>query len=222
MIVAIDGPAGSGKSTVARALAQRLRMHYLDTGAMYRAVAHMALQQGVALDDEDSVTDIAESSDIRFEHDGDSPLATRVVANGTDVTSAIRTPATDAAVSAVARMARVREAMVSRQRAIGASEDLVAEGRDIGSVVFPDAAVKIYLTASEDERASRRHTELVGRGAVVARETVQMGLVARDSADSSRAASPLTVAEDATIVDTTGMSVEDVVDVIESLVKASS
>ncbi|MDP2183216.1 MAG: (d)CMP kinase [Actinomycetota bacterium] len=222
MIVAIDGPAGSGKSTVARALAQRLRMHYLDTGAMYRAVAHVALSRGLALGDENAVATIAERADIRFEHEGDSPLATRVLANGVDVTLAIRTPATDAAVSAVARMLRVREAMVSRQREIAAGQDIIAEGRDIGSVVFPDAAVKVYLTASEDERAGRRHLELVDRGATIAREDVHQGIAARDTADTGRTASPLTVAEDATVIDTTGMSVDDVVELIAALVEARS
>ncbi len=222
LIVAIDGPAGSGKSTVAKAVATRLGMHYLDTGAMYRSVAWKALEEGVDLDDEAALGQLASSMVISFEHENGQPLPTRVVVDGDDVTAAIRTPLVDASVSAASRPPSVRAAMVDAQRAVGEGRDLVAEGRDIGTVVFPDAPVKVYVTATPEERARRRYLELVERGEDVEQQTVLDAIQARDGADSTREVSPLAAAEDAHILDTTGLTIDQVVDRIAELVDSAS
>jgi cytidylate kinase len=221
MIIAIDGPAASGKSTVAKALAERLGFGYLDTGAMYRAIAYRALEAGANVDDEEAVSQIARSERIRFEDDPSTGLRTRVFVDAEDVTRAIRTPAVDHAVSPVARLPKVREAMVAQQRELGASGDVVVEGRDIGTVVFPNAEVKVFLTASADERARRREIDLVGTGHVVARDAVRDALERRDTIDSTRESSPLAIADDAQIVDTTGMSIDEVVGRISDLVESA-
>ncbi|MDI6900494.1 MAG: (d)CMP kinase [Anaerosomatales bacterium] len=222
MIVAIDGPAASGKSTVARALARRLGFAYLDTGAMYRAVAALALDRGIDLADEAALARLAEGEVITFGHPAGDPVPDTVHIGGTDVTAAIRTPEADAAVSAVARVPGVRAAMVAQQRRLAGASDTVVEGRDIGTVVFPDAPVKAYLTASAEERARRRHGELAERGHALEERAVHEGIEARDSADSTRAASPLAVADDAVVVDTTGMSVDEVVERVARLVGEAS
>jgi cytidylate kinase len=192
-VIAIDGPAGSGKSTVSRALASRLGIDRLDTGAMYRAVAWAALQRRLALDDRPSVAELAEN--LSFD------VGERVEADGTDITDAIRGPEVSGAVSAVAANPGVRAVLVRRQRAwMAARGGGVVEGRDIGSVVFPDADVKIFLTASTDERARRRPEE--GADA----------LTRRDRLDSTRDVSPLGVAEGARVIDTTDRAVDDIVD----------
>lgn len=220
MIIAIDGPAGSGKSTVAKALAKRLGTHYLDTGAMYRAVAYRALSEGVRLADEAALTALAESMDLRFEHAAGSPVPTAVFADGEDVTQAIRTPDVDAAVSAAARVPGVRAAMVPRQREIAAGAAVV-EGRDIGTVVFPDAEVKVFLTASPEERARRRHVEQAEAGHEVTHEEVLERMQHRDVADQSREASPAvtesTLPPDALLLDTTGLTIDQVVERIVEL-----
>ncbi len=223
MIVAIDGPAASGKSTVARTLATRIGAHYLDTGAMYRTVALAALQAGVSLDDGPALARLAADIDISFAHEGNSPLPTAVLLDGADVTSQIRTPDVDTAVSAVASDPGVRAALVAQQRSLAsASSVTVVEGRDIGTVVFPDAGVKVFLTASTEERARRRHAEMTGRGHAVESTSVREGLERRDEADSSRVSSPLTIAADAVELDTTGLSIAEVVDRIALLVEERS
>lgn len=220
MIIAIDGPAASGKSTVARALAYRLGAHYLDTGAMYRAVAYKAFEEGLDLEDESAVADLAGEMRIEFVHEGGSPVPTAVLVDGADVTEQIRTPAVDDSVSAVARMPKVRDAMVRQQRAIAQGADaIVLEGRDIGTVVFPNAEVKVFLTASAEERARRRHVELADRGHDVGQDSVQHGIERRDRADSSRSAAPLTPAPDAVLLDTTGLSVDEVVSTVAELAR---
>ncbi len=221
MIVAIDGPAASGKSTVARALASRLGMHYLDTGAMYRSVALAALNSEISIEDEASIENLAQRVVIEFAYEDGASIPTRVLLDGTDVSSEIRTPAIDEAVSAVARMPVVREAMVNRQREIAAQADTVMEGRDIGTVVFPGADVKVFLTASSEERARRRQAELADRGHDSQADRVREGMERRDHADSSRKTAPLRAAEDAVRVDTTGLTAEQVVDLIEELVEAA-
>lgn len=219
MIIAIDGPAGSGKSTVAKLLAGRLGFHYLDTGAMYRCIALAALRRGIDPAEETAVSAIARDAFIGFEHAPGEALPSRVLFDGEDVSEAIRAPEVDAAVSAVARLPRVREAMVERQRALAGADDLVVEGRDIGTVVFPDAEVKVFLTASPAERARRRHAELEDRGVHASQDDVRDAMAARDTADSTRKAAPLVAAADAVVVDTTDLDVDGVVDAIAAIVR---
>jgi CMP/dCMP kinase len=203
MVVAIDGPAGAGKSSVARALADALGFTYLDSGAMYRAVGLMTLRHGGA----------ASEQARRVELD----MGERVIANGEDVTEAIRTPEVSEAASRVATNDAVRAALVEKQRDLLASGDWVAEGRDIGTVVAPDAAVKVFLTASPEERARRRAVEL---GADL--ETVRRDQALRDAQDATREHSPLMVAPGAIQLDTTGLSLDDVVARIVALVREAS
>jgi cytidylate kinase len=212
MIIAIDGPAGSGKSTVARSVAAELGFKYLDTGAMYRAVAYRALQSGVDPVDGAALARVVGESPIEFIHvPGDSfPVGVRIA--GTDVTAEIRSPEVDDAVSAVARLGVVREAMVAQQRALGGHDDIVVEGRDIGTVVFPDAEVKVFLTASAEERARRRAVQQAESGIDADSAEVHQALMRRDRADSTRELSPLTPAVDAIVLNTTGLSFEQVVE----------
>lgn len=214
MLIAIDGPSGAGKGTVARAIAETLQCRHVDTGAMYRAVAWRALDRGVSLDEEDAVAQVARDAALQAEQG-------RVVIDGHDVTSAIRTPDMDAAAARVARLPRVREVLVSRQRAYAAVGDLVMEGRDIGTVVLPQADVKVYLDASADERARRRagDTAHAANGADVS--TIATALTQRDHSDRSRTVSPLTQAPDATYIDTTGVPIGDVVEQVLALVRAA-
>jgi cytidylate kinase len=218
MIVAIDGPAASGKSTVARALARRLGMGYLDTGAMYRSVAWLALRRGVALDDEEGLARLATEHPVTLTGEPGSGLSV-VSVDGADVTSAIRTPEIDSAVSTVARVPSLRRLMVDAQRSAASTGDYVVEGRDIGTVVFPDADVKAFITASPEERARRRAADERAAGLTPNEEDTQARLEARDHKDSSRQASPLMTADDAFLIDTTGMSVEQVVDTIVQMVE---
>jgi cytidylate kinase len=212
MIIAIDGPAGSGKSTVAKSVATRLGFRYLDTGAMYRAVTYRALETGVDPADGDAVARIVGTSPIEFVHvDGDPfPVGVRIA--GADVTAQIRTPAVDDAVSAVSRLGEVRQAMVAQQRLLGGADDIVIEGRDIGTVVFPDAKLKVFLTASPEERARRRSAQQAESGIETDSDGVREAIVRRDTADSTRDISPLTPAPDAVVVDTTELTFAEVVD----------
>jgi cytidylate kinase len=213
MIIAIDGPSGAGKGTLARALAEALHYRHVDTGAMYRAVAWKAQHDGIPLDDDARVAALATQAAIE-QQDG----AIRI--DGHDVTAAIRTPEIDKAAAAVARLPAVRSILVARQRALGADRRVVMEGRDIGTVVFPNADIKVYLDASEEERARRRAADPAhssGRTAGLA--AVQSDLQARDKSDSTRAVAPLTLAEDAIYIDTTGMSVGEVVERVMGVVE---
>jgi len=220
VIVAIDGPAGSGKSTVAKLAAERLGFRYLDTGAMYRAIALRAIERGVAFDDDGGLARIAEEEPIAFEHETGEALPSRTLIGGRDVSAEIRSPEVDRAVSPVSACPAVRTAMVARQREVGAAGDTVLEGRDIGTVVFPDAEVKIYLTASAAERSRRRVAQQREAGIQVDAEEVRSAIEARDAYDSTRAVSPLHAAADAVELDTTGLSIEQVVDEIERIVSA--
>jgi cytidylate kinase len=208
IVVAIDGPGGSGKSTVARAVARRLGFTYIDSGAMYRAVALWAIQVGVDLDDLHRLEQLAREARIEFDSE-------RVVLNGADVTDDIRQPAISDAASKVAAWPGVRRAMRDEQRRIGASGSVVMEGRDIGTVVFPDAQVKIFLDAVPEERAQRRAKETSASVEVVARE-----LAGRDERDRTRAEAPLTQAPDAEYLDTTGLSPIEVEEAVLKLVRA--
>lgn len=221
MIIAIDGPSGAGKSTVAKAVAKKLDFDCLDTGAMYRAVAWKALQGGTALDDAEALEVIAATCPIDFGRDEGTQT---VAIGGVDVTAAIRTAEIDRAVSPVSACPKVREALVEQQRRIGRAGNYVVEGRDIGTVVFPDAEVKVFLTASPEERAHRRVRQNVDRGiGSIDCETVLADIIRRDDIDSNRAASPLKAAEDAVPMDSTGCYIEDVINHICSLaVKAGA
>lgn len=220
MIVAIDGPSGAGKSTVAKAVAKELGFSCLDTGAMYRAIAWRALQDGVALDDEPALGEIARTYDIAFGHVEGDPVPRRVFIGDDEVTDAIRTAEIDRAVSPVSAAPAVREALLDQQRRIGNAGDYVVEGRDIGTVVFPDAAVKVFLTASDEERAHRRVRQNVDRGiGSIDYDEVLADLRRRDEADSSRATAPLRAADDAVHIDSTGHYIEEVIDQICSLAR---
>jgi cytidylate kinase len=216
VIVAIDGPAGAGKSTVARAVADALGVGYLDTGAMYRALTLVALREGVPTDDGPALAEMAREHPVSLEN---GPAGVRVIMRGDDVTMAIREADVTAAVSEVAAHPEVRHEMVARQRQIMGHGDWVCDGRDIGSVVFPEAEVKVFLTASVDERARRRHAELTARGERVDLRVIRDDVARRDHADSSRAASPLVVADGAVVVDTTGMGIDEVVGQIASMAR---
>jgi cytidylate kinase len=204
MIVAIDGPAGAGKSTVARALAQRLGFRYLDTGAMYRALTWLAMKRGLDLSDADSLARLAKEEPVLFLEDD------RVSIAGTDVTASIRDTRVDRMVPVVARHHAVREVMRERQRELGREGDVVIEGRDIGTVVAPGAEVKVYLVADREERAKRRMAERPGIGA----DALATDLRLRDESDAAR----MQPADDAIEIDTTSLEVDVVVDRIEALV----
>jgi cytidylate kinase len=207
-VIAIDGPAGAGKSTVAKALAQRLGLEYLDTGAMYRAVTFQAMLEGLDLDDVDAVASLARRVELEVSERG-------VFVEGTDATAAIRSAQVTSSVSKVAANSGVRAEMRARQQAWAAERDGgVIEGRDIGSVVFPDAELKLYLTASPRVRAERRVSEAGGNV-----DEIERAIATRDLSDSSRVDSPLTEAAGSTLVDTTGLSVEEVLDRIVRLLE---
>lgn len=211
MIVTLDGPAGAGKSTAAKALAKRLGWRYLDTGAMYRAVAWAALERGVPLEAEPMVATLADSLEIRFDAD-------RVLVDGTDVSHAIRTQEVTAATRRVADAPAVRDVMVQQQRRIAANCDIVTEGRDQGTVVFPQAELKVFLTASAEERARRRHRERAACGETVTLETILSSQQARDDADAARPVGAMRAADDAVLVETDGMSHDDVVATLVAMV----
>lgn len=195
LIIAIDGPAGSGKSTLAKNLAQALGFVYLDTGAMYRALALQAQREGIAPDDETRLTQLAEGAQIEFRR---TDSEQRVLLNGEDVSEAIRTPEISDLASRISVHSGVRRAMVTKQRAVAQSvSGLVAEGRDTTTVVFPEASLKIFLTASPEERARRRQHQLLTQGIEVPFEQVLAEILERDQRDSTRADSPLTEAPDA-------------------------
>ncbi len=217
MIVAIDGPAGSGKSTVARALARRLGFTYLDSGALYRTVTLLALEDGMDVDDEQSLARIAKDATIELRERAQDYV--QVIANGRDVGEQIRTPRVTQASSTVAAHPRVRAVLLEKQRELIAAGNYVVEGRDIGTVVAPDAEVKLFLTADATERASRRAGELRRRGHDAQAGEVRAAIEQRDRLDSTRSAAPLRTAADAITIDTTGLAVEDVVEQALKLVE---
>lgn len=218
MIIAIDGPSGAGKSTVAKAVAKRLGFNCLDTGAMFRAVAWQALEDGASLDDAEALGAIARTHPVSFTHEPGDPSPARVLMDGVDVTSAIRTARIDRSVSAVSAHPSVRAALLDQQRRIASEGDYVIEGRDIGTVVFPNADVKVFLTASDEARARRRaaQNEARGIGSTDLAE-VLVDIRMRDEADESRAAAPLVQADDAVAVDSSDISVDEVIDRICAL-----
>lgn len=215
IIVAIDGPAGAGKSTLAKLVAEKLGFLYINTGAMYRAVALWALRLGVAMSDMHRLEQLANEADIKLEAG-----TGRVLLNGEDVSAAIRDESVSAAASKVAAVPAVRRAMVELQREYAQSNSVVMEGRDIGSVVFPHAQVKIFLDAHAEERAKRRAEELAATGKAAEVSAIAGELRQRDEQDRQRSESPLVQAPDAQLVDTTGLSIEEVEEVILRIVRA--
>lgn len=214
-VVAIDGPGGAGKSTTARAVAARLGLSYLDTGALYRCVALRAVEEGLALDDGPRIAEIARHLDVRF-----AAGSERVTLGARDVTTEIRTPEMSQAASKVSALPPVREALVELQRRSARAPGTVAEGRDMGTVIFPDARLKVFLDATVDERARRRVADLRGLGRADAVEEVRAQLAERDARDSGRAVAPLRRAPDAVVLDTTDLAFEEVVDRIVAEARA--
>jgi cytidylate kinase len=213
-VIAIDGPVGSGKSTVARRVAERLGYLYLDTGAMYRAVGLLATEAGVPLDDEAAVAGIAGAARLRFDDLG------RLYAGDRDLSGLIRSLEMGTAASIVSVLPRVRELLVERQRQLGAGADVVMEGRDIGTNVFPGAEVKVFLTARPAVRAARRTAELRAKGDDVGGEQVLEALVERDRRDSEREVAPLRRAQDAVEVDASDLTLDQVVDAVVAIARA--
>jgi len=223
VVITIDGPAGAGKSTVSRLVARRLDFVYLDTGAMYRAVALAAKKNGVDLEDHQSLGALCDKLDISFDNTTDPP---RILLDSRDISREIRTPEIDMLASRVSAIKEVREAMTSLQRKVAAEAGkVVAEGRDMGTVVFPSARWKFFLTATLDERARRRYEELIQRGEKISKSNVAKEMKKRDEQDSNRALAPLKPADDAMIIDTTNLSIDQVVnricDIVDSTISQS-
>lgn len=215
IIIAIDGPAGSGKSTIAKMVAERLNYTYLDTGAMYRAITYLALQNGI-VDDELAVNELVQGLDVTLNfEDG----LTHVFADDLELTEFIRTPEVNSKVSEIAAMPLVRKELVRMQQSMGLVGDIVAEGRDITTVVFPDADVKIYLDATADVRAERRYKEYLEKGIAITFEEVKENIIKRDRIDSGREASPLRVAENAIEVDTSNLTVDEEFEILLENIK---
>jgi cytidylate kinase len=217
LTIAIDGPSGAGKSTVAKSLAKRLDYVYIDTGAMYRSVALKVKEKGISPEDRSALKELASSLHVTFATEGDQ---THVFCDGEDITSAIRTPEISRLASFISKQKEVRKSLVQFQRKMGEEGGVVLEGRDIGTVVFPDADVKFYLDADRDERVRRRYDEMIQRGMEVDFRETKEALVQRDHDDMHRTHSPLKRANDALWIDSTHRSVEEVVEEMVCLVKA--
>ena len=215
VVIAIDGPAGAGKSTIARRLADRLGFTYIDSGAMYRAVALWAMRQNADPADMHRMEQLARAADIELQ-----PAGLRILLNGEDVTAAIRTPEVGQQASVVAAIPGVRRALVEKQRVLGERTSVIMEGRDIGTVVFPDADVKIFLDAEPQERVSRRLRDFRDQGEAAPRESVAAQIHERDRRDRTRAEAPLTQAPDAVYIDSTGLSLDRVEEEILKVVRA--
>lgn len=211
--IAIDGPAASGKGTIAAAVAHALGFHYLDSGALYRLIALQALRTGTGLDEEEALANFAAHLDVAF-------LAGKILLDGDDVTADIRAEKVSAGASQVAVHAGVRDALIGRQRAFRRPPGLVADGRDMGTVVFADAPLKVFLTATAEERARRRHKQLIAKGISVTMDSLLRDIRERDARDSARAAAPLRPAGDAVLLDTTELSIDEVVARVLSLWQA--
>lgn len=212
--IAIDGPAATGKSTTAKRLAKKLSFIYIDTGAMYRAMGLYFLENDISLYDEEKINEVCNNIDIDIYYDNGEQ---HINLNGRDVTKLIRTEEVSKYASVTSSYIKVREKLVALQRKLAEKNSVIMDGRDIGTVVLPDAELKIFLTATEEERARRRYEELIEKGQTVTLESVTHELKERDHRDSTRANSPLRQADDAILIDTTSMSVDDVVEKIDEL-----
>jgi len=208
LVIAIDGPSGAGKSTVARLLAERLGYLYIDTGAMYRAIGWKARRDGIDLSDEHGLTGLCSRTEVTIKRDNSDP---RIYVDGVDVTGEIRTPEMGMMASAVSRSSAVRARLLTLQRELGSRGGVVMDGRDIGTVVFPNAEVKFYLDASPEERGLRRYRELRAKGMEVDLARITREIVERDEQDSKRVLAPLKKADDALLIDSSVMSIEEVV-----------
>jgi CMP/dCMP kinase len=217
-VLTIDGPSGSGKGTISRAVARRLGWHYLDSGALYRAVGVAAGWNDLDLSDASALVRCAFDTEIGFPEAGVGEP--RVLVNGSDATDELRTETAGAAASAIAAIPEVRSALVARQRAFRQPPGLVADGRDMGTVIFPDAASKVFLTASAEERADRRYKQLKDKGVSVTLAGLLREILARDARDASRAVAPLRPASDAVTIDTTGLPIDEVVERVLALVRS--
>lgn len=209
-VIAIDGPSGSGKGTISQIVARRLGWHFLDSGALYRLAALAARRAGVALDDEARLAQLARGLDVRFDAAQDSTVESKIFLGADDVTAALRSEECGNAASKVAALPALRAALLERQRAFRQPPGLVADGRDMGSVIFPDAALKIFLTASAEVRARRRHKQLKEKGMDVSITDLVSDIAERDARDSTRSVAPLKPAPDAVVIDTSDLSIEDV------------
>jgi cytidylate kinase len=216
VIVAIDGPSGAGKSSLTKLLAQRLGYIHIDTGAMFRSVALSAQRAGIASDDDAALEKLCRGLDIAFSRDGET---VRVLLNGEDVSSAIRSEEIGLLTSSISARKPVRDALLAMQRKMGESGGVILEGRDIGTVVFPDAEVKFFLSASAEERGRRRYLELAARGEQVTLQETIAKVVARDRQDEGREHAPLRQAEDAICIDSTTLSIEEVLELMERTVR---
>lgn len=216
-VLTIDGPSGSGKGTISRAVAQRLGWHYLDSGALYRAVGVAAGWADLDLDDAGALVRCTFDTTIGFDEGGDE---LRVLVNGHDATDELRTETAGAAASAIAAIPEVRAALKDRQRAFRVEPGLVADGRDMGTVIFPDAGWKVFLTASAEERAERRYKQLKNKGVSVTMDGLLREILARDARDANRSVAPLRPAEDAVRIDTTGLGIDAVVERVLALLPA--
>ena len=214
-VLTIDGPSGAGKGTVSRIVARTLGWHYLDSGALYRAVGVAASWADIDTSDASALVRCTFDTKVQFAEQGES---LRVLVNGTDATDELRLETTGALASAIAAIPEVRAALKERQRAFRISPGLVADGRDMGTVIFPDAPFKVFLTASAEERAGRRHKQLMEKGVSVIFDDLLREIMARDARDAQRTVAPLRPAEDAVLIDTTGIGIDEVVERVLKLV----